>query len=102
MTGWGNLLLGHPLAEQRSVFQGGSRAACVSVPSPVQPFLLDHCMDLLDPLLGLKGSWAFLKPGAQGGLRPLVELCVEPAGLCGRLGAELELRRSGSSLGPSQ
>ena len=23
-------------------------------------------------------------PGGSGGLRPLVELCVEPAGLCGR------------------
>ena len=31
----------------------------------------------------------------SGGLRPLVELCVEPAGLCGRrTGVAVPLRRS--------
>lgn len=61
MTGWGNLLLGHPLAEQRGVFQGESRAVCVSVPSPVQPFLLDHCMDLLEGGAGRSGHfWVHL------------------------------------------
>lgn len=63
-TSWlagGILLLGHPLAEQHSVFQVGSRAACVSVPSPVQPFLLDHCMDFLEGGAGRSGHlWVHL------------------------------------------
>ena len=35
------------------------------------------------PLRGEEGNPAGLS-SCSGGLRPLVELCVEPAGLCGR------------------